>query len=510
MKIWPGLRCGKIVCPPSKSHVHRLLIASFLSGDTSLLEIEKSDCDDILATKRCLKALAQDDREVVLDCGESGSTLRFIAPIAAALGKQAQFIKSGNLSQRPFLQYDKLEAREYVISGDVSSQFATGLLFALPLLKGDSRIVFSTPLQSRGYVQMTLDVLKCYGIMIEEQRDGFVVRGNQQYKSPKIFAPEGDWSAAAFWLAMNALGSSIELSPLNELSLQPDVVAKELFVSPPSMIDVSECPDLFPALAVRVAARKGTTTIIGIERLRVKESDRVSAMEDMLKRFGVEIEVTSSKFVVHGRGELFRSAKVDSYGDHRIVMAAVVGATFADGPIEIDDSSCVKKSYAKFFEDFSSLSFVDENHTSLAALSLGSNIEPRKAYLTKAVEELSRIPSTRVVIESSIIETKGVDVPIEYVQDKFLNSAILLRTSLGVLEFSKKMHDIEDRLGRVRVIKNGPRTVDIDLIEFDDLEINTDELVLPHPRAAIRDFVRVPLAEIGHHIKTRGGTCPTA
>lgn len=497
MKIWPGLRCGKVVCPPSKSHLHRLLIASFLAGERECLEITKLDCDDIIATKSCLKALSQSTSEVVLDCGQSGSTLRFIAPIAAALGKKATFIKKGRLSERPSIEYDTLEPRDYVVSGDVSSQFATGLLFALPLLNGDSRIIFSSPLQSRGYVQMTLDVLKLFGVEIQEFKDGFVVRGNQKYIKPQTIEPEVDWSAAAFWLAMNALGSTIETGVLNRFSSQPDSIAKDIFAEPPSLIDVSEFPDLFPALAVRVAAKNLTTTIIGIERLRIKESDRVAAIEDMLKKFGVKVEVTASKFVIHGKGELFKSTKVNAYGDHRIVMAAVVGATVADGPIEIDDSSCVKKSYTNFFEEFSSLRFIGEESSFLAALSLGSNIEPRQEYLNKAVAELSRLKETKIVIESSVMETKGVDVPIEYAKQDFLNSAVILRTSLDVFEFSKRMHDIEDRLGRVRVVKNGPRKVDIDLIEFGDLKIDTEELKLPHPRAASRDFVKLPLAEVG-------------
>ena len=360
--IEPGRRRGRVEAPRSKSHEHRLLIADFLAGDYSRLAPREGDADDIQATKRCLLALTGDDTAPFLDCGESGSTRRFLAPIAAALGKKPVFKTAGRLADRPQMDYDDLQPGEFKLAGDVSSQFVTGLLFALPLLKGDSFIRFTSPLESKGYVEMTRRVLVGAGIFIGVRDDGYDVPGGQTYHAQPDVAVEGDWSGAAFWFAMNALGSDIKVSGLDAKSVQPDRVVQDhlqristAWNGERVFVDVSECPDLFPALSVVAAASPGETVFTGTRRLRLKESDRTAAMENVLKRFGAEVENRENEFSVRGSEEPFRGGEIETGGDHRIAMAAAVGATHADGPVELDDAACAAKSYPSFFADFERL-----------------------------------------------------------------------------------------------------------------------------------------------------------
>ena len=378
MLIEPGLRKGVATPPPSKSHLHRLLIADFLAGDTSRLKSDDADSKDIVATKRCLRALAESGDEPVLDCGESGSTLRFIAPVAAALGKRPKFVKAGRLAERPAMEYDGIASGLHELAGDVSSQFVTGLLFALPLLEGDSKIRFTTPLESRGYVDMTLAVVRGAGIVVKEVDGGFDVPGSQKFRSQALVEPEGDWSGAAFWHVANAIGNEIEIRGMNPASVQPDrqiVVAlrriagwdgtfdnqhttsRSPFPVPhsPTSLDVREFPDSFPALTIAAACTPGETVFTGIRRLRIKESDRVSAMEDVLGRFGVETLVDESRFVVRGTAGPLCGGAFRSFGDHRVAMSVAIGATRAAGPVEIDDAACAAKSYPRFFAEFAAL-----------------------------------------------------------------------------------------------------------------------------------------------------------
>lgn len=333
---------GRIVPPPSKSHLHRLIIASFLAG-VEPPAAEGVESDDIAATRRCIAALSaaleSGSRNATLDCGESGSTLRFFAPIAAALGVKAEFVRRGRLAERPTIEYDSLEPGVHELRGDVSSQFVTGLLFALPLLDGDSEIRFSTPLQSRGYVEMTLRVLMDFSIRVERLEDGgFVVPGRQRYVAPKEVCPEADWSGAAFWYAANALGSEIDIAGLNDDSAQPDRVVGELVrriaeaneKGEEVEVDVSECPDNYPALAAVNHALGGRVRFVGTERLRLKESDRLAAMEDVFAS----------------------PCDVNPRGDHRIAMAAAVLAAHGDSPAVIHDAGCVAKSYPGFWDEF--------------------------------------------------------------------------------------------------------------------------------------------------------------
>lgn len=354
-----GLHHGRVTAPRSKSHEHRLLIADFLAGDDSRLVEREGDSADIAATKRCLRMLRTDEESPLLDCGESGSTRRFLGPVAAALGKRPVFKMSGRLGMRPNLEYNELRPGEFRLDGGVSSQFVTGLLFALPLLDGDSYIRFSAPLESRGYVDMTLRVLAGAGIFVSLADDGYDIPGSQVYHSQKDVQVEGDWSGAAFWYAMNALGSMMIVEGLNPKSAQPDRVVSELlrristgWTGEKIGIDVSSCPDIFPVLAVVAAGSPVKTIFTGTRRLRLKESDRVEAMTDVLGRFGVKVEQEDNSFIVTGTERQFAAGEYSSFGDHRIAMSIAVGATRASGPLVIDDVECSAKSYPDFFSEF--------------------------------------------------------------------------------------------------------------------------------------------------------------
>ena len=357
--LLPGALSGALRVPASKSHLHRLLIAQFLAG-VPLAAGDRGECEDIRATRRCLAALAEaaPGGAVTLDCGESGSTLRFLAPLAAALGHEASFIRRGRLAERPMLEYHGLESGVHELPGDVSSQFVTGLLFALPLLKGDSRIVFSSPLQSRGYVDMTLDVVRAFGIEVVEEGGGFSIRGSQRFVAPeKALAPEGDWSGASFWLAANKLGARVEIENLNYSSRQPDRTLAHVLenLETAGEIDISQFPDAFPALVVAAAAVRETTRIVNAARLRIKESDRIAAMEKTMTAFGVAMESTADTATIHGNAGAWRPCEIDAAGDHRIAMAAAIASTRAAGPVLIHGASCVTKSYPAFFDDFLAL-----------------------------------------------------------------------------------------------------------------------------------------------------------
>ncbi len=400
MLIEPGLRKGVATPPPSKSHLHRLLIADFLAGDMSRLAPDASDSKDIEATKRCLRALAEPGGAPVLDCGESGSTLRFMAPLAAALGKRPRFVKAGRLAERPTIEYDGIASGLHELRGDVSSQFVTGLLFALPILDGDSRIRFTTPLESRGYVDMTLAVVRGAGVVVHELDGGFDVPGGQRFRSQAGVAPEGDWSGAAFWHVANAIGNEIEIRGMNPDSVQPDRQIVDALArlagrghetlderrdvsprlapnvscqanpntqtpanpntqtpaNPNTTIDVREFPDSFPVLTIAAACTPGETEFTGIRRLRIKESDRVAAMADVLRRFGVETVVEEGRFVVRGAFRPLNGGAFCTFGDHRIAMSIAIGATRAAAPVEIDDAACAAKSYPRFFDEFSHFS----------------------------------------------------------------------------------------------------------------------------------------------------------
>ena len=359
-----------MTAPVSKSHAHRVLIAEFLAGRTDGLAPAPDDCDDIRATKRCLAAIGgrRGRRPAVplpLDCGESGTTRRLLGPVVAALGVTPNWVMTGRLATRPQIDYASLEPGVQTLPGDVSSQFVSGLLFALPLLDGDSEIRLASPLASRGYVDMTLDVLRAYGVSVEETGTGFRVAGRQRFRAPADGPRvEADWSGAAFPLAMNALGNEIWLAHAGESVLADDSRQPDRAVVPilaglagggERTVDIDACPDIFPVLTVVAAKRNGVTRFTGIRRLRLKESDRVAAMADVLTRFGVATDVSEAAFAVHGRTGPLCGGPFRSFADHRIAMSIAVGATACDTPVEIDDADCASKSYPGFFAQFAAL-----------------------------------------------------------------------------------------------------------------------------------------------------------
>ena len=379
--ITPGPLAGAITPPPSKSQAHRLLIAAALGTGESHIE-NLAHSQDIDATLRCMDALkAPGDGLPELDCGESGSTLRFLIPVALALRGGGKFTGRGRLMERPQEPYfaifrekgisyeqkdgtltvrGRLTPGDYTLPGDVSSQFVTGLLYALPLLEGDSRILLTTPLESRGYIDMTLDALEQFGVRAVCDGDRtFRVPGNQTYQ-PRDLTIEADWSNAAFWYAAQFVGCDLEIQGLNAFSAQGDMRIVPYFVKlqgkGPVDLDVSQCPDLVPPLAAMAALRGGENTrIVNAARLRIKESDRLAAVTQVLNALGGRVEEHEDHLVIHGRERLAGGVAVSGHNDHRIAMMAAIAAIRCNGPVTITGAECVKKSYPDFWEDYRSL-----------------------------------------------------------------------------------------------------------------------------------------------------------
>ena len=375
IRITPRKLNGAVTPPASKSMAHRAVLALTLSdGVGDLFNVE--DSQDIQATKRCveaLKALRPDGALPFLDCGESGSTLRFLIPIALAVSGGGVFTGHGRLMERPqgpyfdifkekgifYEQKDgvltvqgTLTPGVYRLPGNVSSQFVTGLLYALPLLPGDSTIEITTPLESSGYVDMTLNMLEKFGISVENRNyESFRVPGNQAYQARDI-AVEADWSQAGFWYAANFLDNHVSIQGLNADSTQGDRVMASLYRK--LDIDVSGCPDLLPPLAVMAAVRNGTTHFINAARLRIKESDRLATTAALLNRLGSSAEDGPDSLTVRGIPS-FSGGTVDGANDHRIVMAAAIAATRADAPLTILGAEAVNKSYPSFWDDYKRL-----------------------------------------------------------------------------------------------------------------------------------------------------------
>ena len=405
LQIIPKKLSGTVTPPPSKSQAHRLLIAAALSGGISVIH-GLADSQDIRATRRCLSALGAGMEDLpdgalrvhglghgivmappyaLLDCGESGSTLRFLIPVALLVQGEASFTGCGRLMERPLKPYEdlfrekgvawKLEdnlltvnggrgydalalnSGAYRLPGNVSSQFFTGLLFALPLLDGDSTLVSTTPLESRDYLEMTRQALATAGVTSRWLDESTLcVPGNQTYH-PFEGAVEADWSQAGFWYAANFLDSQVEIRGLDPNSAQGDKVVSELYwqLARPGdrEIDVSGCPDLLPPLAVMAAVRSGTTRFTNAARLRMKESDRLSTTAALLTALGGRAQEGPDFLTVWG-GPL-AGGTVDSANDHRIAMAAAIAATACTGPVTIRGAECVQKSYPDFWEVYQSL-----------------------------------------------------------------------------------------------------------------------------------------------------------
>ena len=379
LRITPGPLEGTVTPPPSKSQAHRAILAQLLAGGGTVSNLETSQ--DIEATQRCAAALkAQGTDLPLLDCGESGSTLRFLIPIALALRGGGRFTGRGRLMDRPQKPYfdifdekgifyeqkdgaltvkGELKPGEYRLPGNVSSQFVTGLLYALPLLEGESRIVLTSPLESRGYVDMTLDVLDRFGVRVEVLEDGFLVPGDQVFQA-RDFTIEADWSQAAFWMAAGLLGNPVLTVGLSDQSTQGDRVIDEHFASfawgtwRTVEIDVSDCPDLLPPLAVMAAFHDGATRLTNAARLRLKESDRLATVTKMLTALGGQVEEGPDWLAIPGT-RFLRGGTVDGANDHRIVMAAAIAATRCTGPVTILGAEAVNKSYPTFWEEYKRL-----------------------------------------------------------------------------------------------------------------------------------------------------------
>ena len=341
--ILPGARHGRVTVPSSKSIAHRELIAAALSGvdEPKIRGVSK----DIEATRNCLKAMMSGEHE--WHCGESGSTLRFLTPIAGVMGWHGRFICAGRLAERPQMPFE--EKTHYEIPGNVSSQFVSGLLMALPLADWDSEIIVEGPLQSAAYVALTEATMVAAGIAFEKPSSGhWRIPGNQRYRIAGGREVEGDWSQAAFFLAMGG----VKVDGLNNSSLQGDRAVVELLDA--KVVDAGPVPDLIPALAAHAAFREGVTRFINCERLRLKESDRLESTAAMVNAVGGTAMIEGDSLVVCGTKGL-RGGKVETEGDHRIAMSAAVLACGATGPIEVDDATVVAKSYPEFWRDFESL-----------------------------------------------------------------------------------------------------------------------------------------------------------
>lgn len=417
LKIYPSKLKGEVKIPPSKSMAHRAIICAALSDGLCIIEnIDYSD--DIIATIDAMNSLGakivkhKDYLEVigaygsdekpqetrVIDCNESGSTLRFLVPISLLFKGSSKFIGRGNLGKRPLTTYyniferqrieysyeegnlnlvinGELKAGTFEVEGNVSSQFITGLLFTLPLLKEDSKIIITTEMESKGYIDLTLRAMNDFGVeIINNNYREFIIKGNQKYNS-RNYRVEGDYSQAAFFLCADSLGNDVLCKDLHLNSLQGDkevidilermnVVfnANDIGVKgttngklSSTVIDGSQCPDIIPVLTSVAALTKGTTEIINAGRLRIKECDRLTAVTSELNKLGAKIIEKEDGLVVTGVEKLQGGVEVWSHKDHRIAMTLAIASTRCEEPIVINDYECIAKSYPNFFEDFKAL-----------------------------------------------------------------------------------------------------------------------------------------------------------
>ena len=401
--VFPGKLQGSVSAIPSKSHAHRLMLCAALADGPTRIEIP-TICDDLYATMGCITGFGGEIEHVfgqaevvmpirdlpaaaVAPCGESGATLRFFLPLAGALGINTTFLLEGKLPYRPLsplweelgrngcrlswlnrgglqnaglqpsravtagLQLSgRLRPGHYRIDGGVSSQFISGLLMALPLLEGESRLELIGRVESRPYVDMTLQVLRQFGV---DWKD-LCISGGQRYRSPGTVAVEGDWSSAAFWLGARALGSDLTVTGLDENSVQGDKDIARLLPLLQEHITLSaaDIPDLVPILAVVAAANHGAV-ITDVRRLRLKESDRIHAIVEMLASLGGRASADENTLTVFPAD--LTGGTVDACGDHRIAMAAAIASTVCSRPVTILGAECVSKSYPNFWKEFSRL-----------------------------------------------------------------------------------------------------------------------------------------------------------
>lgn len=394
IKITPTKLGGKLIVPPSKSISHRMLICAALCDGMTHID-NLLECMDSRATINALTALGAEikgkngsydvkgivnpKKTAAVDCFESGSTLRFMIPLFSAFGCEAEFTGRGKLPERPItpiikpmidngatfetltMPYKvkgKLHGGKYYIDGSVSSQFITGLLFALSVLKEDSEIILTTRLESRPYVNITIDCMKQFGVEVAETENGYFVKGGQKYQ-PHNCTVEADMSQSAFFIAANCAGSDIELANLNMNSVQGDkaiidIADKFKYGGDLSIIDASDIPDLVPAIAVMMSFWKKPCRIINCERLRIKECDRLAATTELINDLGGNAVAYSDSIEIFPV-EAFKGGTVRNYNDHRIAMAGAVAATRSTGDVIIKGAECTNKSYPGFFDDFRAL-----------------------------------------------------------------------------------------------------------------------------------------------------------
>ena len=385
--INPGRAQGNVLAPPSKSMAHRLLMGAGLSDGISVIQnIDLSE--DIKATLGMLEALGgqytMEDRKVimkgtggkklqtkqVLDSKESGSTLRFFIPLVLTGGGATEFIGAKRLFERPLgiyedickeqgLVFDKgetglrvegqLRATHYKVPGNISSQFITGLLYALPLLEKDSVLEVLPPIESKAYIDMTLEALETFGIELKQEDNTFYIKGNQVYQAKDVTV-EGDYSNAAFLDAFNLIGGDVDVKGLREDSLQGDQIYKryyEVLKQDNPVMDIAECPDLGPILIGMAASLQGAK-FTGTKRLQIKESDRGAVMAEELKKFGIQVDVMENEIVVHSGNLQKPQEALSSHNDHRIAMTMATLCTITGGVIEGAES--VKKSFPNYYE----------------------------------------------------------------------------------------------------------------------------------------------------------------
>lgn len=410
VKFSPFVPNGTVNVPPSKSDVHRAIIcAAMANGVSRISPVALSN--DIKATIGCIKALGADavlennvltvdgtnmykNKTALLDCGESGSTLRFFIPIAAVGNINATFVGKGKLPQRPIGIFTEalpkaatvcktegglpleikgqLKSGIFEIPGNVSSQFITGLLLALPILEGDSEIVLTSPLESVGYIAMTIRTMKQFGVNIQATEKGWHIKGGQSYKTCD-YTTDGDWSQAAFFMVLGAIGGKVTVKGVAKDSTQGDKKCAEILAEfgakvtqrdnevtvekgdlKAITIDASQIPDLVPVLSVCAAFAEGTTKIINAERLRIKECDRLKATAELLNNLGGKVKELSDGLEITGVSSL-EGGKVNGYNDHRIVMSAAVCAARSDEDITATFAMSINKSYPDFYIDYNSI-----------------------------------------------------------------------------------------------------------------------------------------------------------
>ncbi|WP_208560707.1 3-phosphoshikimate 1-carboxyvinyltransferase [Marinilactibacillus kalidii] len=399
LTITPKKVTGTVTVPPSKSMAHRAVIcASLAEGRSVIQNIQLSD--DMIATIEGMRGFGAviehvDNQLIVegcgpkvsrvtseIDCNESGSTLRFLVPLATLFEGPTHFTGRGKLGQRPLDTYQDMFKRQslryetgqseqldltvegrlspgtYEMRGDISSQFITGMLMTLPLLDDDSTIKITTHLESIGYIDLTLSVLAEFGIEIQHDAHyrTFRIKGNQRYQA-RNHTVEGDYSQAAFWLTAKQLGNDIKVEGLKRDSLQGDreivsMLEQLTTTEHERTIDGAQVPDIIPTLALAAALTRGKTKLINLERLRIKESDRLMATQKELAALGANIQVVGDQLHIEGVESLKGGADVWSHKDHRMAMMLAMASTVCEAPIQLKDPTCVKKSYPNFWEVF--------------------------------------------------------------------------------------------------------------------------------------------------------------